>query len=165
MVLNCGIGEDSWESLGLQGDQSILKEISLEYSLEELMLAETLILWPPDVKNWLIGKDPDEGKDWRKEENRTTVDEMVGWHHQLDEHEFKQDLEIGDGQGSLVSSSPWDLRVRHDWATELNWIEYKKNFFSLRFSVYNISNHCFKNKRTKSILCNLKGTNASFHLY
>ena len=45
---------------------------------------------------------------------RQRMDEMVGWHHQLDEHEFEQDLEIGDGQGSLVSFSPWDLRVRHD---------------------------------------------------
>ena len=50
----------------------------------------------------------------RQEEKGMTEDEMVGWHHQLDEHEFEQDLEIGDGQGSLVSCCPWDLRVRHD---------------------------------------------------
>ena len=51
--------------------------------------AEALILWPPDVKNWLLGKDPDDGQDWRQEEKRTTEDEMVGWHHQLDGHEFE----------------------------------------------------------------------------
>ena len=51
--------------------------------------AETPILWPPDAKNWLIGKDPDAGKDWRQEEKGTTEDEMAGWHHQLDGHEFE----------------------------------------------------------------------------
>ena len=71
--------------------------------------AETAILWPPDVKNWLIGKDPDAGKDWRREEKGMTEDEMVGWHHWLNGHEFEQALGVGDGQ------------VRHDWATELNW--------------------------------------------
>ena len=51
--------------------------------------AETLILWPPDVKNWLIGEDPDAGKDWRREEKGTTEDEMVGWHHWLNGHDFE----------------------------------------------------------------------------
>ena len=59
--------------------------------------AETPILWPPDAKYWLIGKDPDAGKDWRQEEKGTTVDEMVGWHHWLNRHEFKQALGVGDG--------------------------------------------------------------------
>ena len=69
--------------------------------------AETLILWPPDVKSWLIWKDPDAGKDWRQEKKWTTEDQMVGWHHQLNEHEFEQALGVGDGQGSLVCCSPW----------------------------------------------------------
>ena len=69
--------------------------------------AETSILWPPDVKNWLIGKDPDAGKDWRQEERGKTEDEMVGWHHQLDGHEFEQAPRVGDGQVSLVFCSPW----------------------------------------------------------
>ena len=78
------------------------------------------MLWPPDAKNWLIGKDPDAGEDWRREK-RTTEDEMVGWHHQLDGYEFEQAPGVGDGQGSLVCCSPWGLqRVGHDWATELN---------------------------------------------
>ena len=68
--------------------------------------AETLILWPPDAKNWLTGKDPDTGKDWRQEKG-TTEDEMIGWHHWLNGHEFEQTLGIGDGQGGLACCSPW----------------------------------------------------------
>ena len=68
--------------------------------------AETPTLWPPDVKNWLTGEDPDAGKDWRWEEKGLTEDEMVGWHHQLNEHEFEQALGFGDGQGSLACCSP-----------------------------------------------------------
>ena len=81
--------------------------------------AETPILWPPDVKNWLIWKDPDAWKDWRQEEKRMTEDEMVGWHHQLGGHEFGQTLGVGDGQGSLAYCSSWGHRVGYDWATEL----------------------------------------------
>ena len=66
--------------------------------------AETPILWPPDVKNWLIGKDPDTGKDWRQEEKGTREDEMVGWHHWLNGHEFEQAPGVGDGQGDLLQS-------------------------------------------------------------
>ena len=69
--------------------------------------AETPILWPPDVKNWFLGKDPYAEKDWRQEEKGTTVDEMTGWHHWLDGHEFEQALGDGEGQGSLMSCSPW----------------------------------------------------------
>ena len=68
---------------------------------------ETPILWPPDSKNWLIGKDPDAGKDWRREEKGMTEDEMVGWHHPLNGHKFEQTPGDGDGQGSLVCCSPW----------------------------------------------------------
>ena len=69
--------------------------------------AEIPILCPLDAKNWLIGKDPDAGKDWGQEEKGTTEDEMVGWHHQLDGHEFEQAPGVGDGQGSLVCCSSW----------------------------------------------------------
>ena len=89
--------------------------------------AEAPILWPPDVKNWLIGKDPDSEKDWRQEEKGMTEDEMVGWHHQLDGYEFEQALGVGDGQGrSLACCSPLCMgsqRVGHNWVTELNWTE------------------------------------------
>ena len=81
--------------------------------------AETPILWPPDVKNWLIGKDPAAGKDWRWEEKGTTEDKMVGWHHQLNGHEFGWTLGVGDGQGGLACCSPWGRRVGYDWVTEL----------------------------------------------
>ena len=76
---------------------------------------EAPVLWPPDMKNWLIGKDPDAGKDWRWEKG-VTEDEMVGWHQQLDRHEFEQAPGVGDGQRSLA----WGCRVRHYWAAELN---------------------------------------------
>ena len=72
--------------------------------------AETPILWPPDVKNWLIGKDPDVWKDWRHEEKGTIEDEMVGWHHGLGGHESEQALGDGEGQGSLACCSPWGRR-------------------------------------------------------
>ena len=84
--------------------------------------AETPILWLPDAKNWLIWKDPDAGKDWRREEKWMTEDEMVKWHHRLDGHEFEQAPGVGDGQGSLVCSSPWGRKELNltEW---LNWTE------------------------------------------
>ena len=81
----------------------------------ERMDAEVLILCQPEAKNWLIGKDPDAGKDCRQEEKGMAENEVVGWHHWLDGLEFKQAL----GQGSLTCHSPWACRVRHDWVTEL----------------------------------------------
>ena len=68
---------------------------------------ETPILWPSDAKNWLIGKDPDSGKDWRQEEKGTTEDEIAGWLHWLNGHEFEQAPGAGEGQGSLACFSPW----------------------------------------------------------
>ena len=92
--------------------------------------AETPILWPPDAKNWLIGKDPDAGKDWRREKTRTTEDEMVGWHHRLSRHEFEQTPGVGDGQGGRACCCPWGQKesgvtksqTRLSYWTELNWI-------------------------------------------
>ena len=69
--------------------------------------AETPILWPPDVKNWLTGQDLNAGKDWRWEEKGTMEDEMAGWHFLLNGHEFEQTLEVGDGQGGLACCTPW----------------------------------------------------------
>ena len=69
--------------------------------------AETPIVWPPDVKNWLIGKDPDAGRDWGQEEKGTTEDKMVGWHHRLSGHEFDQTPGGREGQRSLACCSPW----------------------------------------------------------
>ena len=84
--------------------------------------AEAPILWPPDAKNWLTGKDLDAGKDWRQEEKGTTEDEMVGWHHWLNGHEFEQTPGVGDGQGGLVCCSPWG-RKESDTTERLNWTE------------------------------------------
>ena len=72
-----------------------------------------------DEKSWLIGKDPDAGKDWRQEDKGTTKDETVGWHHPLDGHEFEQALEDGEGQGSLVCCSPWGCKEL-DMTEQLN---------------------------------------------
>ena len=80
--------------------------------------AKAPILWPLDAKNQLIGKDPDARKDWRQEEKGMTEDEMVGWHHWLNGHEFDQTLGDSEGQGSLVCCSPLGLRVGHNLATE-----------------------------------------------
>jgi len=82
--------------------------------------AETPILWPPDTKNWLIGEEPDAGKDWRQEEKGTTEDEMVGWHHWRNGHEFEQAPGVSDGQGSLVCCSPWGHK-QSDTTEWLNW--------------------------------------------
>jgi len=85
--------------------------------------AETPKFWPPDVKNGLIGKDPDAGKDWRQEEKGMTEDEMVGWHHRLNGHEFGQAPGVGDGQEGWCVQSMGSQRVGHNWVTELNWNE------------------------------------------
>ena len=84
--------------------------------------AEVPILWPPDVKNWLSGKDPDAGKDWRQEEKGMTEDEMVGWHHQLDGQKFEQAPGVGHGQGSLACCSPWGHK-ESDTTKWMNWTE------------------------------------------
>ena len=89
--------------------------------------AETPILWLPDAKNWLIGKDSDTGKDWRREEKGMTEDETVGWHHQLDGHEFQQALRFGDGQGNLVCYSLWGHK-ESDMTEQLNWSELNRHF-------------------------------------
>ena len=93
--------------------------------------AESPVLWPPHVKSWLVGKDPDGGRDWGQEEKGMTEDEMAGWHHRLDGHEFEWTLGIGDGQGGLACWDSWgrtesDTTEQLNW-TDLNW-EHKKDF-------------------------------------
>ena len=107
MPLNSGAREDSLESLGQRGHQTNPKGnqpwIFIGRTDAE---AEDPILWPPDVKRWLIRKDPDAGKDWRQEEKGTTEDEVVWWHHRLSGLEFEQTLGYGEGQGSLACCCP-----------------------------------------------------------
>ena len=85
--------------------------------------AETPVLWPPHVKSWLIGKDSDAGRDWGQEEKGTTADEMAGWHHQLDAHEFWWIPGVGDGQGGLACCDSWGHR-ESDTTEQLNWTEW-----------------------------------------
>ena len=82
--------------------------------------AETPILWPPDAKNWLIGKDPNAGKDWKREEKEKTEDEMVGCHQRPDGHESEQAPLVGDGQENLMCCSPWGHK-ESDMTELLNW--------------------------------------------
>ena len=86
--------------------------------------AEAPVLWLPDEKSQLTGKDPDTGKDWRQEEKGMTEDKMVGWLHQLDGHEFEQATGAGDGQGSLACYNPWCCK-RLDMTERLNWTDWR----------------------------------------
>ena len=127
MLLNCGVGEDSWESLGLQGEPVNHKENESWIFIGRIdAKAETSILWPPDVKNWLIGKDSDAGRDWGLEERVMTEDEMAGCHHRLDGHEFEWTPGVGDRQGGLVCCDSWG-RKESDMTEWLNWTELKED--------------------------------------
>ena len=143
MLLHYGVGEDSSQSLGCFC--IVVLENNLDSPLDNKEIqpdnpkgnqswtfigrtdaeAETPILWPPDVKIWLIGKDPDAGKDWRQEQ--ITDDEMVGCHHWLDGHEFEQAPRVGDGQGSLPCCSSWGLK-ESDTTEGLNWLKLERAF-------------------------------------
>ena len=109
--LNCKVkpvhmkGNQSWIFIGRTGAE-----------------AETPVLWPPDSKSWLIGKDPDAGNDWRQEKKGTTEDEMVGWHHWLDGRESEWTLGVSDGQGGLVCCDSWG-RKESVTTERLNWAE------------------------------------------
>ena len=143
MLLNCGVGEYSWESFGLKE----IKRVNPKGNQSWIFIgktdaeAETPILWPLDAKNWLIGKDPDVVKDWRQEKG-TTEDEMVGWHHQLSGHEFAQAPGVGEGQGVLACCSPWG-RKELDTTEGLNWlIMYLLIYPSIIYlSTYNTHTH------------------------
>ena len=106
-------------------NQSILKEISPGFTGRSDVEAETPILWPPHVKSWLIWKAPDAGKDWGQEEKGTTEDEMAGWHHRLNGHEFGWTPGVGDGQGGLACCDSWGHK-ESETTERLNWTELKK---------------------------------------
>ena len=110
-------------------NQSILKEINPKFIGRIVAEAEASILWPLDVKSWLIGKDPDPGKDWRQEKGATD-DEMVGWHHLLNGHEFEQIPGEGERQGCPMCCTPWGNK-------ELDM-------------TYRLNNNSRKSQRTKS---------------
>ena len=87
--------------------------------------AEAPIIWPPVVKKWLLGKDPDAGKDWRQEEKGMTEDEMIGWHHWLNGYEFEQTQGDSEGQGSLACFNPWVAKSRTWMSNWTNWTYFK----------------------------------------
>ena len=127
MLLNCGVGEDSWESFGLQGyptSQSSRNQ-SWIFIGRTAAEAETPILWPPRAKSWLTGKDSNAGRDWGQKEEGTTEDEMAGWHHLLDGREFGWTPEVGDGQGGLACCNSWG-RKESDTTERLNWTDETK---------------------------------------
>ena len=121
MLLNNNVAEDSWESLGRRGNQTNQFFKGNEFWIfigRTDAEAEAPVLWPSDVKSWLIWKDPDAGQDWRQDEKGMTEDELVGWHHRLDGHEFEQAPETGEGQGSLACCSLWVAKSQtqlSDW--------------------------------------------------
>ena len=120
MTLNCGLGGGSWESLGLQGLVHPKGNQSWIFIGRSDSEADAPTLWPPDAKNRLPGKDPDAGKDQRQEEG-TTEDQMVGWYHWLNGHEFEKALGVGDGQRTLACCSPCDHK-ESDMTEWLNWL-------------------------------------------
>ena len=124
MLLNCGVEKTLESPLDCKEIQPVHPKgnQSWIFTARTDAKAETPILWLRDTKNWLIGKDPDAGKDWRQEEKGTTEDEMVGWHHRFNGHEFEQALGFGNAQGSLAGCSPWSLK-ESDMTKQLNWTE------------------------------------------
>ena len=144
MLLNCGVGEDSWESLGLQGDPTVHSEGDQPWDFfgRNDAKAETPVLWPPHLKSWLIGKDSDAGRDWGQEEKGTTEDDMAGWHHRLNGHEFEWTPGVGNGQWGLACCDSWVCKQTwlSDW-TELNWTTLYpfSNLFSNPLSLISVS--------------------------
>ena len=125
MLLNCSVGEDSWEFLRLQGDPtspSQRRSVLGVHWKGWCWSWHSLILSPPDVESWLIWKDPDAGRDWGQEEKGMTEDEMAGWYHWLDGQEFGWTPGVGDGQGGLACCDSWGHK-KSDTTEWLNWTE------------------------------------------
>ena len=136
MLLNCGVGEDSWESLDGKKIQPVHPKGNQSWIFigRTEATAEIPILCLPDVKNWLIGKDFDAGRDCGQEEKGTTEDEMAGWHHGLDRHESEWTPGVGDGQGGLACCNSWGCK-ESDTTKQLNWTELILSFI-VAVSIY-----------------------------
>jgi len=121
-----------------RSNQSILRDQSwvfFERTDAKAKTSHEVVLWPPHAKSWLIGKDSDAGRNWGQEEKGTTKDEMAGWHHRLDAHEFEWTPGVGDGQGSLACCDSWG-RKESDTTERLNWTELNFPWFmDLTFQV------------------------------
>ena len=133
MLLNCGVGEDSWESLGLKEIQPVHSkgDQSWVFFGRTVAKAETPVLWPPHEKSWLTGKDSDAGREWGQEEKGMTEDEMAGWHHWHDGLEFEWTPGVGDGQGGLACCNSCGHKEL-EMTERLNWTEVRiivSNYF------------------------------------
>ena len=150
MLLNCGVEKTLESPLDCKEIQPVHPKgnqswISIGRTDAE---AEIPILWPPDAKNWLIAKDPHARKDWKQEEKGAMEDEIVGWHHWLDGHEFEQALWVGEGQGSLVCCIPGGDKELDG----LNWTEfiklsifpYKVTSFSIEYKYFIVASFMMK---------------------
>ena len=139
MLLNCGIGEGTWESLGLQEDQTSNPKGNQPWIFigrtDAEASASASTLWPHDAKSLLTWKDPDAGKYWKQEEKGMTEDDMVQWHHQLNGYEFEQAPRVGDRQEACCAVVH---RVPKSWTWLSNWAElnsYVQVFFPFYYLV------------------------------
>ena len=129
MLFNCGVGEDSYESLWLQGGWASPSEgdQSWDFFGRNDAKAEAPVLWPPHVKSWLIGKDFNAGRDWGQEEKGMKKDERAGWHHWLHGHESEWTPGVGDGQAGLACCNSWGHKEQLNW-TELSAVQEMLDF-------------------------------------
>ena len=131
-----------------RSNQSILKETTPNIHWKDWCWTEAPVIWPPDAKSWLTGKDPDADKDWRWEEKGMAEYEMVGWHHWFNGHEFEQGLGDSDGQGSLVCYNPRD-RKEPDMTEQLN------SKVITTYQIYNSLYHSVRSPQADSQFCQL----------
>ena len=143
MLLNCGVGKDSWESLGRKEIKPVNPKGNQPWIFIGRTDAEASVLWPPDVKSWHIGKNPDAGRDWGQEDKGATEGEMVGSHYQLDGYEFEQTPRDSEGQGSLACCSPWGCKESEttEWLNNIYPLQlYFRDFF-LKSKFIRLFNH------------------------
>ena len=132
MLLNCGLEKTLESPLDCKEIQPVHSEGDQPWNFfgRNDAKAETPVLWPPHAKSWLIGKDSDAGRDWRQEKKQTREDEMAGWHHWFDGHEFEWSQGVGDGQGGLACYDSWG-RKESNMTERLNWTELICKYFLL----------------------------------
>ena len=131
MLLKCGVEKTLESPLDCKKIKPVNPKGNESWICTGRIDAEAPVLWPPDVKNWFIGRDSDAGKDRRQEETGMTEDEMVGWHHRLDGHGFGWTLGVGDRLGGLACCDSWG-RKELDTTEQLNWTD---RFWVVMFSL------------------------------